>query len=272
MNSIPYQSAIGSPLGRITAAGRYTSAGTLVTDKLRIFGSYAIVYCLNGMARYRDARNFQTAIHAGDLIIVFPNLGHSYGPPPGQSWEEYYIVFDGPIFNLWGHTGALNPARPVLHLEPLNYWRHRLDEIIAPNLPPLERVCRLQSVLADMLANFQRDVTAERNEEWLKAARALLATNIAQPLYVDAIARRLKLSPETFRKKFARLAGVAPYQYRLTQVIDQACRLVHEGCHTNKEIAAQLGFSDEFHFSRSFKRITGRSPAQFRALLRPSSN
>jgi AraC-like DNA-binding protein len=75
------------------------------------------------------------------------------------------------------------------------------------------------------------------------------------------------MSAETFRKKFARLAGTPPWRYRMTQVIERACRLVHEGRLTNKEIAERLGFNDEFHFSRRFKQITGRSPREFRKLL-----
>ena len=50
----------------------------------------------------------------------------------------------------------------------------------------------------------------------------------------------------------------------MTGVIEHACRLVHEERLTNREIADQLGFSDEFHFSHRFKQVTGRSPAQFR--------
>ena len=163
----------------------------------------------------------------------------------------------------------LTPDRPVYHLTPLEYWLNRFKAIVAPNLPALERVCRVQAVLADALTNYQRDVAAERDEAWLAQARALLETDIETPLYVATVARKLGVSYETFRKKFVRLAGISPYRYRMTRVIEHACRLVHEERLTNREIADQLGFSDEFHFSHRFKQVTGRSPAQFRALLRP---
>jgi AraC-like DNA-binding protein len=121
-------------------------------------------------------------------------------------------------------------------------------------------------VLADALTNYQRDPAAALDEQWLARARALLNQRIGEGLYIDGVARSMGLSPETFRKRFARLAGIPPWRYRITRVIEQACRLVHESRFTNKEIAAQLGFTDEFHFSRRFKQITGRSPTDFRAL------
>ena len=49
--------------------------------------------------------------------------------------------------------------------------------------------------------------------------------------------------------------------------IDAACAMLQQPGATTRTIAASLGFSDEFHFSRRFKQITGMSPREFRRLL-----
>lgn len=231
---------------------------------MRVLGSFAVVYLLSGTGRYADALGTHETVRPGDLLLLFPEVAHTYGPAVGSHWDETYIVFDGPVFELWRERGILAPAEPVFHLEPVDYWQRRFAEVSAAGLSPLERVCRVQTVLADALTNYRRDPAAARDEEWLAGARALL--NAGEELYVDGVARQLGLSPETFRKRFVRLAGMPPWRYRMTRVIESACRLVHESRLTNKEIAARLGFNDEFHFSRRFKQITGRSPTQFRAL------
>jgi AraC-like DNA-binding protein len=260
------QSGIGSPLGRITLTGTIHGSLGLPPNPMRILGSYALVYLLSGTGRYEDARGTRLEVSTGDLLLLFPEIAHTYAPPSGSHWDEIYIVFDGPVFDLWRQQGLLNPDSPFYHLEPVDYWRPRFAEVSAPGLSPLERLCRLQSVLADTLTNYRRDPAAARDDQWLASARALLDADVPKALYVDQIAKRLRLSPETFRKRFARLAGIPPWRYRMTRVIERACRLVHESRLTNKEIAAQLNFNDEFHFSRRFKQITGRSPTQFRAL------
>jgi AraC-like DNA-binding protein len=242
-----FQSALGCPLGRVTLAGWNRNTPVAPPRPLRVYGSYALVYSLAGVARYEDALGCRTDIRPGDLIVVFPKVGHRYGPPAGQTWEEYFVCFEGPIFDLWRKRGVLSPARPVYRLEPLDYWLRRLEEIVAPHLPALERVCRVQAMLADALAQHQRDAAAEQDELWLTQARGLLDADPSKALYVETVARKLGLSHETFRKKFTRLAGVSPYRYRMTRVIDHACRLVREERLSNKEIAAQLGFSDAFH-------------------------
>jgi AraC-like DNA-binding protein len=271
MEKRTFQSAIGCPLGRVTLAGWNRNTPAAHDGPMRVYGSYAVVYSLAGAAHYADALGRSADIRPGDLILVFPNVGHRYGPPAGKTWDEFYVCFEGPVFDVWRKRGVLNPARPIYHLEPLDYWLRRLEEIVAPNLPALERVCRAQTFLADALTNYERDLAAERDEVWLAQARSLLDADIAKALYVETVARKLGLSNETFRKRFVRLAGISPYRYRMTRVIDHACRLVREDRLTNKEIAEQLGFSDEFHFSHRFKQVTGRSPSQFRALMRPHS-
>jgi AraC-like DNA-binding protein len=258
-----HQSVAGTPLGNVTLGGVICDGLGIPRQTLRIYGQYALVYSL-GDGEYRDSTHRRRRLLPGDLIVVFPDIAHQYGPTPGGHWNEIYVVFEGPLFDLWRDGGLLDPARPIYHLEPVALWRRRLEEIVAPKVPALERVCRLQTFLANLLTQSHH---ADAADQWLAQARALLAADLERVLYVDDVARRLGLSPETFRKKFTRLSGTTPWQYRLGRVIDHASRLVHEGQLTNKEIASRLGFSDEFHFSRRFKQIAGLSPTQFRALV-----
>ncbi len=256
-------SSVGCPLGNITLAGYIENGPGIPAGTLRTYGSYALVYCL-GDGDYEDSNGFRTRLRAGDLILVFPDLPHRYGPGKGDTWTEIYVVFEGPVFDLWRERGVLVPQKPVHHLQPVKYWRRRIEEIAAPDIPVLERVCRLQSVLAEALS--QAD-SKNPNETWGRQARELLGADLERPLYVEEVARRMKTSPETFRKKFARLTGLSPWQYRQACLVERACQLIHQERLTNKEIAGRLGFSDEFHFSKCFKKLTGRSPKQYRALV-----
>jgi AraC-like DNA-binding protein len=83
-----------------------------------------------------------------------------------------------------------------------------------------------------------------------------------------AIARSLGLSYETFRKKFTRHTGQSPARYRLHRLIERARALITERNLSNKQIAETLGFYDEFHFSRRFHQVTGRSTRDFRRSLK----
>src|SRR5436190_23258110 len=113
-----------SPIGRFTQAGYLESNRGLPRKKMRVLGSYAIVYLLNGSGAFRDAKAHVHQPHpvrAGDLLVLFPEIAHHYGPAEGKTWSEVYIVFDGPVFDVWRRRGLLDPSRPIRHFEPVEY-------------------------------------------------------------------------------------------------------------------------------------------------------
>ncbi len=263
---IVFRNASSSRLGRITLAGFVSESHGLST--MRTFGQYALVYLIDGGGRYRDAHGFNQVLVPGDLILVFPELPHLYGPEKGQRWAEFYICFDGPVFDLWRKLGLLDAREPIRHLEPVDQWLKRLEAILgAPRRagfsPPLLEVCRLQQFLADAMTGAGKGARCQQDNRWAARACALLESELGE-VDLRALARKLGAGYESFRKRFTRLLGQPPARYRMLRLVDRACELMHEGGLNDKEIARSLGFCDEFYFSRRFKQVTGHSPRQFR--------
>lgn len=65
---------------------------------------------------------------------------------------------------------------------------------------------------------------------------------------------------------FQRFDHQGPYHCLLRLRMNHAARLLQETGASVKQAAAELGFSDPFHFSRVFKRTMGASPSQFARL------
>jgi AraC-like DNA-binding protein len=238
---------------------------------MRVLDGYAVVYLLSGQGRYSDAHGTEAALVPGDLLLVVPGLGHTYGPPPDQRWSELYVMFDGPVFDLWLHAGLLDPHQPVRHLEPIDRWAREIDTITlalrrADPGHALDNVCRLLSLLA--VANRSTATAlASDDSTWLARAVAMLEADVTRELALPGMAAQLAISYDGFRKRFRRLAGISPARYRSLRSIDRACELIAEGELTNREIAAELGYGDEAHFSHRFLQVTGTTPSRFRSSL-----
>ena len=263
-----FDSEIKSPLGQVSLAGHFSKGRGIPMDKMRTFGRYALVYLLDGSGQMKWGRQAPESIRAGDLLFVYPEIPHAYGPRPGEHWTEFFVVFEGPVFDLWRKAGSLQPQWPIQHLPQIKRWLPRLEAVVArgPSATPtgmLRRVCRLQQFLSDIAKEPAPEAVTHA---WLaKAQQRLLDTPNAEAAQV---ARELGLSYETFRKEFARETGLPPARYQLRRRIDQARRLITERHLTNKEIAEALGFYDEFHFSRRFREATGQSTRAFRQGVR----
>jgi len=253
--------------GNVSMAGFIRHSPGIGWDKMRVLGRYAVVYVHEGAGVYRDARGADLAVTAGDLLVVYPDVAHCYGPLPGQKWSEFYLVFEGAVFDAWRRSAALAPPRVRLHLEPVDFWLRRWLDVVAISRDPLQPMARLQMVLADALAAEHVAAAQTGDLAWLERAQRLLADAAHWRADMPAIADKVGLSYETFRKKFAALAGESPARYRMVQVIQHACRLLHEPGMSNADVAEACGFCDEFHFSRRFKQLMGVSPSGFRKML-----
>jgi AraC-like DNA-binding protein len=80
---------------------------------------------------------------------------------------------------------------------------------------------------------------------------------------VEEIADACHVNASYLCRLFQRFARHSPYQLLLRLKMDRAAALLLESDMPIKEVSAMLGFSDPFHFSRSFKRLFGLAPAVF---------
>jgi AraC-like DNA-binding protein len=256
-----FQDAGVCGLGRLSAAIRQTGGAGVIRRRIDCF---ALVYNMRGVGRFSHSHSPPIELAPGDAFLLFPGVVHDYTPANGQTWHQIYMLFEGPIFELWQLRGLLDVARPLYHLEPVSYWESRIEKVWQEEATTLERVIRLQGLLSDMNRARDEQGVDQSQQKWLKKARRLIAERAADPDAAKVAARELGMGYQTFRKTFSCLQGCGPAQYRSQALMEIAARRLVTESTPIKQIAAELGFSDEFHFSRRFKQLLGASPAAYR--------
>jgi len=259
---------IAAPIGRITASAISRIGCGMGAGAMRIFGRYAIVYVIEGCGTYHDGRGYTRNVTAGDCIFIFPDVPHTYGPEPGITWAQLYIVFEGPVFDLWRSSLLLDPARPVARIEPVDEWYRRIEETIAPprETSPATVVARFLTLLTEIIQAGDEKTRVADRDAWFGAAQRALGTELGRPISMHQVAEAAGMPYETFRKRFAKRTGVSPARYRSELRIDTARELLTRTDLPIKQIASFLGFSNEFNFSRHFHKIAGSSPGAYRRL------
>ena len=149
---------------------------------------YSLVYVYRGAGTYYGIDD-ERPIKAGDVICLFPGVPHAYAPAPDERWDEINVDFAGPAFDAWVGVGLLDPAEPIRHLEPITFWRTRLEDFVGAVARAHGR--RLIAAACHML------------EETQDSCRA--------------ISRRLGFESEFyFSRRFKQLVGMCPKTYRTT--------------------------------------------------------
>jgi AraC-like DNA-binding protein len=87
---------------------------------------------------------------------------------------------------------------------------------------------------------------------------------IAQKISVGALARIAALSLGHFRRAFAQTTGVPPHRYIVQKRIAAASELLRNSARALADIALEVGFADQSHFTRTYAAYTGETPSAFR--------
>jgi len=82
-------------------------------------------------------------------------------------------------------------------------------------------------------------------------------------LSLNQLAKLVQMSPHYFSRLFKETTGFTPHQYVINCRIEKAKELLKQGKLSIAEIAKEVGFVDQSHLHRYFKRKVGITPKQF---------
>jgi AraC-like DNA-binding protein len=126
---------------------------------------------------------------------------------------------------------------------------------------------RLRGHLRDLIDRHQWGRSCALAEE----LRALLDAHLVEKLTLAAASRQLEASPAHLIRCFTRTFGLAPHAYRLGRRIEMARLQLLDG-RPAADVAVSVGFYDQSHFTRHFKRLVGTTPGRYVSNRRSASS
>ena len=229
------------------------------------------IYCVKGRG-WCEAGGHLHTVRPGDLLILPPGAPHGFGPQASAPWTVHWVHAVGAHVAEYLSELAVGPQTPVLHVgeEP------QLIRLFSEILRSLQRgaafanLLQASNTLAYLLALLvqKRQATApEAGDTVQKVAGAIIymSEHVDEPLRVSTLARLAGLSADYFAQLFKVQTGCSPRDYLHLLRIHRACRLLQTTALGIKQIADQLGYQDQFHFSRKFKGFQGLSPTEYRS-------
>jgi len=126
----------------------------------------------------------------------------------------------------------------------------------------------VESLLAELMAAAAR-IPRETSHRpaWLSRIVERLAVEFAERLTLDELSREAGVHPVHLSRVFRKCVGegIGEYVHRLR--VRAACEQILEPEISIAEVSLALGFADQSHFTRAFRRVTGITPAAFRSQL-----
>jgi AraC-like DNA-binding protein len=231
------------------------------------------VVCVNERGAHGSwYRGANLIIPQGAVTVVLPGEVHTGQPVPGWPWH-YRAIYPSValLTELAGNIGfppTQVPSFPSLWLNDAVLTRaflraHRAHEEDADPLVAEGGVLEVLAALVRRHALGRRSGAGQQPPDGA-ARRAVEYLNdcFADRITLDHLARALGLTKYFVLRAFRRATGMPPYAY-LTQIrVERAKKLLY----ANLPIAAvarRVGFADQSHLTRHFRRLVGVTPGVF---------
>jgi AraC-like DNA-binding protein len=154
---------------------------------------------------------------------------------------------------------------PDIHEPTLRRAVHALHLALAEPDDALEAEARLATVgerLRAHLGNPPPEPPDRPPRELASELRDLLDARLFEGMTLTRAGWALGVSPAHLVRCFTRTFGIAPYQYLVARRIDAARKRLLDG-EPIALVAAGVGFYDQAHFTRQFKRHVGVPPGHY---------
>jgi AraC-like DNA-binding protein len=232
-------------------------------------------YCVRGSG-FWQVEGRRVDVKPGDLIVVPPRTAHAYASNPERPWTVHWFHAAGAHVNLILRELGLDPLRPVIPIGQdgaLVALFQDLEEALEQDyaFPQLLYASQILGHLVGLMIRLRRKRASESpnaGERVLLSARQM-KERFDRPLDVAQWASFANLSISHYASLFRRLLGSSPKAYFDRMRLHRAAGLLvttHESVQT---IATRTGYKDPLYFSRTFRRVHGVSPSDYRRGNRP---
>ena len=217
-------------------------------------------------ARYRVENAMQDAIRRGDVsdAVYQQNLFMSFQldrrVPDTLRDAKDMVIAANTVFRKAAEQAAVHP----LYLDGLS--GQFVQEIEAAE--DMEAVSLMGP---RMIRGYCRLVSAYSRERYSEAVRNSLNYidfHYMEPLNLENLAQRFSVNKNYLSTRFHREVGVTVTEYINRVRVDRALNLLSQTTASIQETAERCGFSDANYFTRTFRKLQGITPMEYRKSVR----
>ncbi|MFE9447909.1 AraC family transcriptional regulator [Streptomyces sp. NPDC006739] len=235
---------------------------------------FTIGVCVGG-SEVIDYRGGHIRTGPGAIVVLAPGEVHTGGPATATDGYAYRALYAEAALLADGTLGGVpHFPDPLIADDPELTAAIRLAHTELARCPdPLEAESRLPWLLT---ALARRHSTARPCPDRIPGADAVartvrdrLADELTDPPSLASLADDLDLSRYQLLRAFRTTMGIPPYAWLAQYRVTRARALLESGLRP-AEVAPLVGFADQAHLTRWFRRVLGVTPAAYRNSVQDS--
>ena len=117
------------------------------------------------------------------------------------------------------------------------------------------------------LSEFDISYTSQ-TLSYMETALNYIDEHLDSDLTLELLSDVAHMSKTYFCGQFRKLNGISPWEYITIKRIERAITYIKSTDLTKLEIAVKCGYNNTSNFYHAFKRVTGKTPSDYKKLLR----
>jgi AraC-like DNA-binding protein len=253
----------------ITDIGYYPKAKFHYRERKKGSKQYVLIYCVKGAGWYQ-IKDEKFQLSANQMVILPQKIPHKYGANAENPWTIYWLHFAGeyavelmnhillndsyqPVPVLLSEERNTNFEKLLLFVEMANNMDNMIDAFLT--LPYYLNSFRDSGIKSKMPSDEMGSVAKS-----IVFMKSRLNTMIS----LKSLAEHVSLSASHYSALFQKQTHFSPINYFIYLKMQYSCQLLENTKLSVKQIGNELGYTDPFHFSRTFSKVVGVSPRAFR--------
>lgn len=226
-----------------------------------------VIVCVDGQGRL-TIHDREHDVRAGQAAVIPPDTPHLYVADEAEPWSIWWLHVTGADATELSRSATDDGERPVLDLRDVHAAVGSVETVVtALDHDETDASLYLASGAAwRLLATLCADRLHGPVEscDRMRGVQEYIREHLGAPMRLSDLAKRSGLSTSHFTALFRKATGnsVIDYVKRLRSA--RARELLLTTDRPVSDIAAEVGYTDPFYFSRQFRAVNGVSPTAFR--------
>lgn len=231
--------------------------------------NYLIHYVVKGKGYYY-VNDRKYTIEANQGFLIRPHELTFYQADEDDPWTYLWIGFDGKKVKTYLKYSGMDENNYTFSCNETDLLNSYVNQMLKHDTLSHYNELSLQGLLFLFFAALAKSAETPYEEDveidnlYISKAIEYIQKNYQNPILVTDIANYVSLSRTYLTTIFQQTLHMSPQQFLLKFRITKASELlIHTDLSINA-IAHSCGYTDPLAFSKTFKKITGLSPSQYR--------
>lgn len=223
---------------------------------------YVFEYVVKGVGHI-ETPEAKYVVKEGDFYFLNKLCYHIYYSDPEEPYEKIFIVLKGSFVDFLVSGYHLDNS---VYIKKCNLYSHMMQIINLLNRDGPINYDKLSTAVLEIFQQvFPSPYQSKTSSSYLpEIIKNYIDAHITEKLTLDDISKDLYISKSHIERAFKQEYNQTPLAYFTNQKISHVASMLATTNYSLSHIAQHLGYTDVKYMSKTFKKIKGKTPTEYR--------